>query len=59
MTDGWSRTRTLALTVACPFCHAAIGDPCVVPDWENGGMVPLTWLPAHDQRIARAKAVTQ
>lgn len=40
-----SRARTDALTIACPYCHAPIGEGCRT---ENG---PLIAFPAHISRI--------
>lgn len=49
------QTRQLALTVACRYCKAAIGELCTTP-----GRTPseprhtLENFPAHHCRIARA-----
>lgn len=47
--------RDLALTIACRYCGAKIGEPCIVKD--RLGTHELTNLPAHAQRINRAERV--
>lgn len=44
------RQRTLALTVVCEYCHAAIGDRCVNP--KTGELIEHQ--AAHFVRITAA-----
>lgn len=39
--------RTRALSIACAYCRARIGEPCVNP--KNGA--ELRFQPAHTQRL--------
>lgn len=48
----WFTTRNLALTVGCPWCHAAPGELCVIP---SGDRPPLEHPPAHIVRIKLAE----
>ena len=48
------QTRELALTVICPTCHAATGDPCTRTD-AAGHKHELAHFPAHPPRIKAAK----
>ncbi len=49
------QTRELALTVICPTCRAAGGDPCTTTDLV-GVKHELAHFPAHLPRIKAAKA---
>jgi hypothetical protein len=44
------KVRLTAQTVACPWCRAGIGDPCV-----TAGDRPMVRAPAHPGRIAMAR----